>query len=135
MDMVYLNLRFKEKRMGHIHVSWLSPEKIRQHTVVGSRKMAQVDEVIGKGILKLFHRHIEPGSLAAVNGEVENVMLPDEEPLREECRHFLHCLDRNEQPRSDGCQGVDVVNILNAARESANRRVNGCLSKKNCRRV
>ncbi len=122
MDMVYLTLRFKEKRMGHIHVSWLSPEKIRQHTVVGTRKMAQVDEVIGKGILKLFHRHIELGSLSAVNGEIENVALLDEEPLREECRHFLHCLEKNEHPRSDGCQGVDVVKILNAARESANRR-------------
>jgi len=135
MDMVYLNLRFREKRLGHIHVSWLSPEKIRQHTVVGTKKMAQVDEVIGKGALKLFHRHIEPGSLAAVNGEVESVALLDEEPLREECRHFLNCLEKNEHPRSDGCQGVDVVRILNAAKESAERKGEWVSLEETCRRA
>lgn len=135
MDMAYLNLRFKGKRMGHIHVSWLSPEKIRQHTVVGTRKMARVDEVIGKGALKLFHRHIEPDSLAAVNGEIENIELLDEEPLRQECRHFLQCLEKNERPRSDGCQGVDVVKILNAARESSNRQGEWISLEETCRRI
>ena len=36
---------FANGTMGHVHVSWLHPRKIRQITIVGSKKMAVYDDV------------------------------------------------------------------------------------------
>jgi len=119
MDIVYVNLRFPGKKIGQIQVSWYSPEKVRQHTVVGKKKMARVDELVGKGVLKLYDSGIEPGSLAVRDSGGELVELSGEEPLREECRHFLSLLESGKTPRSDGCQGLSVVGILDRARESS----------------
>ena len=119
MDCASLNLRFPGKRIGQINVSWFSPEKVRQHTVVGTKKMARVDEMIGKGVLKLFDRHVEAQTLAIHEGEEILVDLPDHEPLKEECRHFLSCMESGQTPRSDGSQGLAVVSILDTARRSA----------------
>lgn len=121
-DFAYLHLRFPGKRMGHIFVSWLSPVKIRQHTVVGTKKMAQIDELVGKGSLKVFDRFVDPHTLVAHNGEAVPVECPEREPLREECIHFLESVARGKTPRSDGCQGLEVVRILAAAYGSMKRK-------------
>ncbi len=44
-DVAYLEIIFGNGTMGHIHVSWLHPRKIRQITIVGSQKMAVYDDV------------------------------------------------------------------------------------------
>ncbi|MDQ7824991.1 MAG: Gfo/Idh/MocA family oxidoreductase [Candidatus Eremiobacteraeota bacterium] len=122
-DMAHLHLMFSGQKFGHIHVSWLSPEKVRQHTVVGTRKMAKVDEVSGpKGTLTVFDRHIDGVTLAHHNGSAVTIEIPDKEPLLEECRHFLEAMEHGSTPRSDGHQGLTVVKILNLAKESMERR-------------
>ena len=37
------------------------------------------------------------------------------EPLKHECQHFLDCLMSRERPRSDGWNGVAVVEVLEEA--------------------
>ena len=44
-DIAYLEIVFNNGTLGHIHVSWLHPRKIREITIVGSRKMAVYDDV------------------------------------------------------------------------------------------
>jgi UDP-2-acetamido-3-amino-2,3-dideoxy-glucuronate N-acetyltransferase len=122
MDIVYVNLRFPGNKIGQIQVSWYSPEKVRQHTVVGTSRMAQIDELSGKGVLKLYESSVDPQSLAVNSGSPELVKLSGEEPLKEECRHFLSVIDSGQTPRSDGSQGLAVVQILDTAKESASRR-------------
>jgi len=43
------------------------------------------------------------------------------EPLREECRHFLDCIASRETPRTDGREGLQVLEILEACQESLER--------------
>jgi UDP-2-acetamido-3-amino-2,3-dideoxy-glucuronate N-acetyltransferase len=121
MDIAFLNLKFPGKKIGHINVSWLSPEKVRQHTVVGTKKMARIDEVSGKGMLTLYDSSVARENLAIHEGPAETVELAADEPLKMECSHFLSVLQSGKEPRSDGAQGLDVVRILNAARESSQR--------------
>ena len=40
------------------------------------------------------------------------------EPLKIECEHFLHCLNTRDKPRSDGWNGVAVVEILEKVQEA-----------------
>jgi len=40
------------------------------------------------------------------------------EPLRAECEHFLSCIRERATPRSDGLDGLRVVEVLEAADRS-----------------
>ena len=46
------------------------------------------------------------------------VELPDEEPLRNECQHFLDCVKNHKQPLTDARSALDVLNVLQACETS-----------------
>jgi UDP-2-acetamido-3-amino-2,3-dideoxy-glucuronate N-acetyltransferase len=50
--------------------------------------------------------------------------IPESEPLRTECEHFLQCIANGEAPRTDGQEGLRVLRILNASQRSLDN--NGC---------
>jgi len=45
VDVVFVTVKF-DKALAHVHASWLDPSKIRQLTVVGSKKMAVFDDMV-----------------------------------------------------------------------------------------
>jgi len=44
--------------------------------------------------------------------DAQPVPIDDHEPLRAECEHFLHCVATRETPRTDGVEGLRVLNLL-----------------------
>jgi UDP-2-acetamido-3-amino-2,3-dideoxy-glucuronate N-acetyltransferase len=54
----------------------------------------------------------------ARKAEGEVVALPDDEPLRLECLHFVECVRDRKNPRTDGENGLEVLKILHAAGRS-----------------
>jgi UDP-2-acetamido-3-amino-2,3-dideoxy-glucuronate N-acetyltransferase len=48
----------------------------------------------------------------------EAVVIPQEEPLRLECAHFLECCAERKAPVTDGEEGLRVLEVLNAAQRS-----------------
>lgn len=121
-DIAYLNMKFSSGRFAQIHVSWLHPVKNRMHTVIGSEKMAQVDETVGmRGSVTLFDKGVDADTLANREGETRSVEVAEREPLKEECLHFISCIEKKTRPVSDGRQGLEVVKILTAASESIKR--------------
>ena len=54
-------------------------------------------------------------------GEPERLDIPQDEPLRLECRHFLNCIAAGKQPLTDGKEGLRVLRVLNAAQKSIDR--------------
>jgi len=58
-DVVFMHLVYPNKVMAHIHVSWLDPHKVRQMTIVGSKKMAVYDDVADAKIA-IYDKGIEP---------------------------------------------------------------------------
>jgi UDP-2-acetamido-3-amino-2,3-dideoxy-glucuronate N-acetyltransferase len=64
-----------------------------------------------------------------IKAEPERVDIPESEPLRDECQHFLDCMSNGSKPITDGQEGLNVLKVLNASQTSLNhygRRV--CLS-------
>ena len=57
----------------------------------------------------------------AQKAETEAVAVGTEEPLLEEARHFLKCVEKREVPRTDGWEGLKVLKILAASQESLER--------------
>lgn len=126
-DVAYLTLNFPNEVLADIRVSWLDPCKIRSITLVGSQKMIVYDDVEPVEKIRLYDKGVEvpPYSdtpeqfrLSYRYGDVSAPPLPNVEPLRVQCEHFLGCIRDGTTPRSDGLDGLEVVRILEAASRS-----------------
>jgi len=120
-DVVFITLQFPQKVLAHIHASWLDPHKIRQLTVVGSKKMAVFDDMDPEHKLRIYDQGVTDdfSDLSSPSGTLalraEGVFLPKvdlTEPLSLECHHFLKYIKNRSKPLSDGKQGLEVVRIL-----------------------
>lgn len=104
---------------AHVFVSWLHPFKEQRLVVVGSEKMAVFDDTADEK-LRLYPHRVEWRQRVptAIKAEAQAVELPDEEPLRAECLHFLDCVARRETPRTDGREGLQVLRLLERCQAS-----------------
>jgi len=125
-DVVFMSLNFEGRAMGHIHVSWLDPHKMRRLTIVGSKRMAVFDDLEASEKLKIYDKGAELNqdydSFAEYVGlRFGDITIPHirvGEPLKIECEHFLNCIKERRQPLSDGKDGLRVVEVLAAADRS-----------------
>lgn len=125
-DVVFLNIRFATGIVAQVQNSWLDPRKERRLTVVGSKKMMEMDDVRPGGKLKIFDKGVGPDAvfteygqfLALRSGEITTPDIATEEPLAVEHRHFLECITRGRPPLADGPSAVRVVRVLEAAQRS-----------------
>lgn len=138
-DVVFLTISYPNGRLAHVHVSWLDPHKTRQITLVGSKQMAVFDDMAPSEKLRLYDKgfdwqnsdgSLSDGSLCndfSANAEtalkvrfgaVTIPHLPTTEPLLLECQHFVDSINNGTPPRSDGRDGLQVVQVLEAAQQS-----------------
>ena len=120
-DVVTIHLEFSSDLNAHISVSWLHPEKEQKLVVIGERGMAVFDDTQSwpKKLALYSHRTEDfATSSQIVKGEKTFVALPEAEPLREECAHFLEVVRGGHNPITDGAEGLRVVRVLTAASRS-----------------
>jgi UDP-2-acetamido-3-amino-2,3-dideoxy-glucuronate N-acetyltransferase len=119
-DVTLTVLSFASGVSAHIFVSWLHPFKEQKLVVVGDRKMAVFDDTQTDRKLVLYPHRIDWVNRLPVarKAEGEVVALPKEEPLRNECEHFVACIRDRKTPRTDGENGLRVLKILHAAGQS-----------------
>jgi len=117
-DVAFITLEFADKIMAHIHVSWMSPAKLRRTTIVGSKQMAVYDDLEVAEKVKLYDMGVEQLALNYRVGDVISPRLDVAEPLRVECKHFIDCIVEGKTPLTDGDAGLAVVRILEAATRS-----------------
>ena len=123
-DTTMTTLRFPGGVRAHVYVSWLNPFKEQKLTVVGSNGMIVFDDTRAwKEKLLLFRDYLtwNGGQVPQPSKAVgELVEVGEAEPLREECAHFLACCKDRVTPRTDGAEGLRVLQVLAAAQESLN---------------
>jgi UDP-2-acetamido-3-amino-2,3-dideoxy-glucuronate N-acetyltransferase len=104
---------------AHIYVSWLHPFKEQRLVVVGSEQMAVFDDAADDKLVVYPHR-VEWKDRVPNAVKAEAVLVPIEasEPLRNECREFLECMESRRAPRTDGREGLRVLRVLNACQEA-----------------
>lgn len=119
-DVTLTILSFASGVKAHIFVSWLHPFKEQKLVVVGNRKMAVFDDTQATTKLVLYPHQIDWIDRVPVarKGEGQVVPLPQEEPLRTECLHFLECVRERKRPNTDGENGLRVLRVLHCASES-----------------
>jgi predicted dehydrogenase len=116
-DVVFCFMRFPSGLSAHLHLSWLDPHKERRFTVVGSRRMATFDDMAIEGKLTVYDKGFDEdassyGEYITRTGDIFCPRIPNLEPLRLECEHFIECVRNGTQPRSDGASGLRVVRVL-----------------------
>jgi predicted dehydrogenase len=122
-DVVFCYLAFPSGIVAHLHLSWLDPHKERRITVVGSKRMATFDDMLIEGKLTVYDKGFDEdsrswGEYIARSGDTFSPRIPNVEPLRLECEHFVDCVRTGAQPRSDGASGLRVVRVLEALQQS-----------------
>lgn len=121
-DTTLTTLRFPNQVRAHIYVSWLNPFKEQKLMVAGSNGLAVFDDTRPWNEKLVFHRQY----VTWTNGQIpmpnkmkgEGVVVPESEPLRNECMHFLECCQQRRTPRTDVQEGLRVLRVLQAAQQS-----------------
>jgi predicted dehydrogenase len=131
-DVTSMCLSFRKDRSAIIHSSWLDPRKIREMTIVGSKRMIVYDDVAPLEKIRIFDARVERPPhydtfaefhYAYHYGDVYAPYIKQEEPLKTECQHFVDCIRDRKTPLSSGEQGLELVRILEAS--SASLKQNG----------
>src|SRR5277367_3114061 len=126
-DVTTMCLSYHGKRTAIIHSSWLDPRKVREMTIVGSKRMIVYDDVAPLEKIRVFDSRVEcpphydtfaEFHYAYHYGDVYSPYIKQEEPLKTECQHFLDCIKHGATPLTDGRQGLELVRILEASSES-----------------
>ncbi len=129
-DVAFCFLRFPSGVCAHLHLSWLDPHKERRFTVVGSRRMATFDDMALEGKVTIYDKGFDEdargyGEYISRSGGIVCPAIPNVEPLRVECEHFVECVAEGRRPRSDGESGLRVVRVLERLQESLDASTHG----------
>ncbi len=120
VDTTMTTCEFKSGVNAHIFVSWLHPFKEQKLAIIGGKKMAVFDDTDPEHKLVLYSHRIDwLGRVPVAHKDgAHPVPLPDHEPLRSECEHFLDCIRTGKTPRTDGANGLQVLQVLEACERS-----------------
>jgi UDP-2-acetamido-3-amino-2,3-dideoxy-glucuronate N-acetyltransferase len=121
-DTTLSHLDFGGGVQGHIFVSWLHPYKDHRLVVIGEKGMLVFNDTVAGAEKLVFYPHsVSWQDDLPVPNKAEAESLPydmDKEPLRNECQHFLDCIAAGTQPRSDGAEGLRVLQVLDACQRA-----------------
>ena len=126
-DVTTMCLSFRKQRTAIINSSWLDPRKIREMTIVGSKRMIVYDDVQPLEKIKIFDARVERPPhydtfaefhYAYHYGDMYAPYIKQEEPLKTECQHFLDCIRDSRTPLTSGERGLEMVKILEASSQS-----------------
>jgi predicted dehydrogenase len=123
-DVTAMCLTFSKNRSAIVQSSWLDPKKVREMTIVGSKRMIHYDDVAQQEKIKIFDVRVDAPAhydtfaefhYAYHYGDMYAPFIKQEEPLKTECQHFLDCIKNGTQPMTDGNKGLELVKILEAS--------------------
>ncbi len=127
-DVVFMNITYPGKVMANIHVSWLDPRRLRQMTVVGSKKMIVYDNdadnkiiMYDKGIdrVAVLGQNMDYDSprIQSFNHREGDIIMPKidfPEPIKVEIEHFMECIENGTECLSGIDHTRKVVRILSS---------------------
>jgi predicted dehydrogenase len=126
-DVTNMTLNFANGGIATIQSSWIDPRKIREITIVGSKKMIVYDDTEPLEKIKIYDKYVEVppryDTFAEFHfsyhyGDMHSPYLKQIEPLKTECQRFLDCIRTGDKSDSSGEEGMKVVKVLEAASRS-----------------
>lgn len=128
-EMAHITVKYEGGLVGHIHVSWLSPVKLRKVLVGGTKKMILWDDLSPSEKIKVYDKGVDidlsketPQTPIYRSGDIIIPKIDEQEALKVECKNFIEAITENKKPLTDGNGGLEVVRILEAADKSLETR-------------
>jgi predicted dehydrogenase len=129
-DVAYMTLYFPENIIAHINVNWLSPVKVRTTLIGGEKRMLVWNDLEADEKVKVYDKGVDIKNREGVyellvnyrSGDMWSPQLEQVEALRKEMTYFVDCIANGKTPFNDGCAGLRVVKMLEAASESLSKR-------------
>lgn len=129
-DVAYITVEYPKNILAHVHVSWLSPLKIRRMLIIGTKKMIVYDEdkpseeirIYDKGVI-LEEIYLQMEKQAKITYRSGDILLPKiniVEPLSQLTDTFIKAIHQQgkREVKSDGKFALDVIQILETANKS-----------------
>ena len=123
-DVVFGRIRFPSGVIGHLHLSWLDPHKMRKMTVIGSDRMVVFDDMETERKVTIYDKGPIPRTetfgeyIQVRSGDIHIPKIPATEPLKIVCGRFVAAVADRAPTPSDGWAGAVVVEVLEAMSES-----------------
>jgi predicted dehydrogenase len=129
-DVAYMTLYFPKQVIAHINVNWLSPVKVRTTLIGGEKRMLVWNDLEADEKVKVYDKGVNITNQEGVyellvnyrSGDMWAPQLEQVEALRRELSYFVDCISEGHEPFNDGCAGLRVVKMLEAASESLGKR-------------
>ena len=129
-DVAFMTLYFPDKVIAHINVNWLSPVKVRTTLIGGEKRMLVWNDLEADEKVKVYDKGVDITNREGLyellvnyrSGDMWAPQLEQVEALRKELSYFVDCIVSGQEPFNDGCAGLRVVKMLEAASESLRER-------------
>ena len=129
-SIAYITVEYGDGMLAHMHVNWLSPVKIRRILIGGSRKIVVYDHLDPDNQVKIFDKGVDAITdhdrrrmlVQYRTGDMHAPKIDQTEALEVACKHFIECIQTGRPPLTDGRAGLKVVQLLEAAQQSLEKR-------------
>ena len=126
-NIAYISTYYENNLLGHIHVNWLAPVKVRKTLISGSRKMIIYDDMEPSEKVKIYDKGVDIVKdkeqiydmlVQYRTGDMIAPQIELTEALKKISQEFCDSINQNRTPLTDGRAGLRVVQILEAANQS-----------------
>lgn len=127
-DVAFLTMWYPSGCIAHVHLSWLSPVKVRRTMISGSRKMAVWDDVDPTEKIYIYDKGVvlDPSAgtlqqqmISYRLGDLNVPLVDNREALGKLVDDFAAGIRHGSPLRSDARLGAGVVRVIEAALRSA----------------
>jgi predicted dehydrogenase len=124
-DVGFIALGYPVGVLAHIHVSWADPSKTREVVAVLADRRVVFDDLNGLEQIRVFEKGIRPSideptfgygeyQMTIRDGDIVSPKIGSGEPLKDQCGHFLECIESGARPLTGGREGIEVLRVLEA---------------------
>jgi predicted dehydrogenase len=130
-NIAYVTVQYPGNLLGHLHVNWLAPVKVRTTLIGGTRKMIVYDDNEPSEKIKIYDKGVsysekkEDVYQMLVQYRSGDMLAPKLEPteaLRLVSKEFTDSISENRKPLTDGVAGLRVVKLLESANQSIKQK-------------
>ncbi len=129
-DLAFITLQYPNKVLAHVHVSWLSPVKVRQMTIVGQKKMLTWNDLnpqepiriydVG-GLQEPYYQDFGHFQRLSQHGDIHIPSLDSQEPLKQVLAEFINSIQTGQVPLSNAEFAKGLTQMLNVTQASMDR--------------
>lgn len=120
-DHALIEMSFKNGVHGHIFVSWLHPFKEQRLVARGTKGSLVFDDTRSwEEKITFYPSSIDfTGHVPQIEkGSAEFINVEEAEPLKNECRHFIDCIENKRTPMSGAQEAIRVLTVLDTVSKS-----------------